>query len=82
MADRHTRRDSVRIHDHVRYDAFSSERQVLLSVSHAASTLLSMSTGELVTDLRDSHCSHLYLSKELRVLIRGDDHLVNDARLS
>ena len=69
----------MRVNNHVGHNTLSSERQVFLSVGHATSTLLTMSTRKLVTDLRDPHGSHLNLGKELVFLINRNDHLIDNA---
>lgn len=69
VTDCHAGWDSVRVHNHVRVNAFTSERQVFLAVSHTACTLLSVTRGELVTDLRDLDCAHLDFDEEF--VVRG-----------
>ena len=67
----------MRVDNKVRHNTFPSEGEILLSVAHADSTLLSMSTGKLISDLRDPLASHLDLGEPLTVLIDSQDHLVN-----
>jgi len=78
MANGHARRDSVRVDNHVRYNSFDCERQVLLSVRNTDCSLLSMATGKLVSDLRNFYCAHLYFHEPLVVFICGQNDLVND----
>jgi len=78
----HTRWDSVRVYYHIGNDSFSSERQILLSVSHATSTLLTVTTSKLVTNLRDSDGSHLDFSEPKIFLICGNNDLIDDSTLS
>ena len=61
----------MRVNDEVRHNALSCEWKVLLPVEHAHSTLLSMSAGKLITDLRDALGPHLDLSKSLAKLIHS-----------
>ena len=69
MPDGHTRRDSVRVDNHVGNDAFNSEWQVFLSIGHTASSLLTVTTGKLVTDLGHLDCSHLDLDQAAPLLV-------------
>lgn len=50
-AHRHSRRESVRVHDKVGAHAALTEREVLLSNDIPHNTLLAVSTAELVTQL-------------------------------
>lgn len=65
----HTGGDSVRIDNHVRNDTFDRERQVFLPVSHSTGTFLSVTTGKLVTDLRNLDCTHLNLDETTHFLV-------------
>lgn len=71
----------MRVDDQVWHNALSCEWKVLLPVEHAHSTLLSMSAGKLITDLRDALGPHLDLSKSLAKLIHSNGNLVNLPRL-
>ena len=71
----------MRVHDHVRHDSFAGEWQVLLSVRHTTSSFLTVSTGELVTNLRDLDRSHLDLHKATHFLVAGQNDLVDIALL-
>jgi hypothetical protein len=81
MTNRHSRRNSVRIDNHVRVHTLDRERQVLLAVSHATGSLLTVTTGELVSDLWDFDCAHFHFDKTLVLLVRCHDDLVNVAFL-
>ena len=81
MADGHSTRNSVGVHNHIGHDAFASKGQVFLSVSHSTSSLLTVSTRKLVTDLGNSNSSHLDLSKSDIILISGEYHLINNSAL-
>ena len=59
----------MRVHDHVGNHAFNREWQVFLSVGHAASTLLTVTTGKLITDLRNLDRSHLDLDQAAHLFI-------------
>ncbi len=78
MADGHTRRDSVRIYDHIWHNTFSSKGQVFLPVGHTASTLLTMTTSKLIANLWDPYSSHLNFGKSEILLVGSDDDLIND----
>ena len=71
----------MRVDNHVRRDAFDRKRQVLLSVGHSNGTLLSVTTSELVTNLRRLDGPHLYLHEPLVVVVGGQDDRVNVAFL-
>ena len=71
----------MRIDDQIRHDTLSSEWEIFLAVEHAHSTLLTMSTSKLITDLRDPLRPHLDLSESLSLLIHSDHHLVYLASL-
>lgn len=66
----------MRVDDKVWSYSLSGEWQVLLSVGHATSSFLSMSAGELVTDLRDSLRSHLDLCKPKTLFIDCENYLI------
>ena len=82
VTDCHARRDSVRVNDHVWHDTFNCERQVFLPIGHTARTFLTVTTGELVTDLRDLDGTHLDLNQAAHFLVRGHHHLVDVAFLA
>ena len=81
MPNGHSGGDSMRVHYHVWHYTFTSERKIFLPVSHTTRTLLAMSTGEFISNLRDSDSSHLHFNEALPILIGSQDDLVNDARL-
>jgi len=81
VTNSHTRRDSVRIDNHVRHYTFSSEWQILLSVSHTTSSLLTVTTSEFVSNLRNSNGSHFNFSKSKVFFVSSYDNLVNDTTL-
>ncbi len=82
MTNSHSRRYSVRVDNHIWNYALPCEWQILLSVCHPACALLSMSTSELVTNLRYSDGAHLDFSEPLIFLVRGKNNLVDDAAFS
>lgn len=55
MTNSHSRWNSMRIDNKVRCDTLLGEGHVFLLVSHSYGTFLAMTTGEFVTDLRDSY---------------------------
>ena len=81
MTNSHAGRDSVRIDDHVRHDSLSSKWQVLLSVGHATSSFLTVTTGKLVSNLRDSNSSHFDFGESEILFISSDYNLINNAAL-
>ena len=81
MANGHTRWNSVGIDDHVWCHSFNREGQVFLTIRHSTSTLLTVTTGELVTDLGNLDRSHLDLDETSSLFVHGEDHLVDVALL-
>lgn len=69
VTDSHTGWDSVRVDNHVRNDTLHSERQIFLPVSHSTGTFLTVTTGKLVTDLRDLDRTHLDFDEATHLLI-------------
>lgn len=51
MANCHSRRDSVRIDNHIGSDTFSGEWKIFLSIGHTTSSLLTMTRSELISNL-------------------------------
>lgn len=62
------------IDNHVRVDAFSCKGQVLLSVSNSTCSLLSVTTGKLVSDHGDFDGTHFYFDVPDFVLVGGEDN--------
>ena len=81
MTDGHTRRNSVRIDNHVRYYTFAREWQIFLSISHTTSTFLTVTGGKLIANLRDFDSSHLYFDESFIFVVRSQDNLINVAFL-
>ena len=81
VTDGHTGGDGVGVDDDVGGDALAREQHVLLSVLDTARTLLSVSTGELVSDLGCLDGAHLDLDQATHLLVRGQHDLVNVAFL-
>lgn len=77
VTDCHSRWDSVRVDNEVRCDTLLGEGHVLLLVCHSDRTFLSVTTGELVTDLRDSYRSHFNLGKKVALLVKSEDNRIN-----
>lgn len=65
VADRHAGRNSVRVHDHVGVNTLDGERQILLSIGHAASSFLAVTARELVANLRNFDRAHLNFNHAL-----------------
>mmetsp|Transcript_18982 Transcript_18982/g.33951 ORF Transcript_18982/g.33951 Transcript_18982/m.33951 type:complete len:206 (-) Transcript_18982:862-1479(-) len=78
LADRHSRRESVRVHDDVRSHPEVVERHVLLRNEDSNHTFLSVATAELVSELRPASGAHENLDYEVVRLVGSDDHLVHD----
>jgi hypothetical protein len=81
MTYSHTRGDSVWIDNHVRHYSFSCKWQVFLSVSHTASSLLSVTTSEFVSNLWNSNGSHFNFSKSKVFFVSSYDNLIDDTTL-
>jgi len=81
VTDCHSRWDSVRVDNHIGHDAFDRKRQVLLAVSHSAGSFLTVTTSELVSNLRHFDCSHFNFHESAHFLICGHHNLVNVAFL-
>ena len=82
MPNCHTRWDSMGIDDQVRYDSLLSEGEILLSIGHTASSLLTMPRCKLVTDLRSLDRSSLDFDEQVvGCVIFRDHHLVDDSIL-
>ena len=79
VTNRHTRRDSVRIDNHVWYHTLASEWQVFLSVSHTASSFLSVPTSEFITDLWNLDRSHLHFNETAHLFVASQNNLVDVA---
>ena len=75
----HTRGDTMRVDDEIGRHSQVVEGQILLSVGHSDSSLLTVSRGELVSDLRNSsltnsHLGFLYgvVKKNYRILYKKE----------
>jgi len=82
MANCHSGWNSVRIDNQVGHDALSSKWQVFLSISHSASTFLTMARRKLISNLGCLNSSHLYFDEQVVIYFLGDHHLVNLASLA
>ena len=69
------------IDDHVGHYSLDSKWQVLLAISHTAGTLLSVTTGELISDLWHLDRSHFDFDEAARIIIGGDNDLIDVAFL-
>jgi len=69
MTDSHTRGDSVRVDDHVRHETLNRVGEVFLSVGHSTSTFLTVTRGELITNLGHFDSSHLNLHKSFILIV-------------
>ena len=82
MADSHSGRNSVRVDNHIRDNSLDGKGQIFLPVSNTASTFLSMSTGKLVSNLRDLYCSHFNFDVAPAIIVCGQNNLINIAFLT
>lgn len=71
----------MRIDNHVGHQTFTSKGQVLLSIGHSTSAFLTVTRGELVTDLGNLNSSHLDFDEAFVFVICGQDDLVDVALL-
>ena len=81
VTDGHARWDGVWVHDHVGNDTLDCEGQVFLPVGHSAGSLLSVPTGELVSDLGNLDRAHLNFDQAAAIFVRSERDLVNVAFL-
>lgn len=79
MANSHAGGDSVGIYNHVGSYALDGKGQILLSVSHATSSLLTMARSEFVTDLGNFDSSHFNFDKSFFLLICSENDLIDVA---
>lgn len=77
MADCHTRWDGVWVDDEIGRDAFDRERHVLHTIQHTACTLLTVSRGELVADLRRFDSAHFHFDEFVALVAHRHHHLVD-----
>lgn len=77
----HTRRNGVRVDDDVGSQALASERHILLAVLNSARTLLTVTGGEFVANLRDADRADANLAKLVALGVQRQHHLVHNARL-
>lgn len=82
VPDCHSRRNAMRINDHVRNNTIHCEWKILLTESHTTSTFLTMSGGEFVTDLRNSHTSNSYFGELVTSSIFRDNNKIHNSLLS
>jgi len=69
----------MRVDDHVRDHPLYREWEILLSIGHAAGTLLSVTTGKFVANLGYFYCSHLNFNKLFIAVVRSQDNLIDVA---
>lgn len=81
VADCHSWGNCMRVYYYIRGDSLVCKRHVFLSEDHTNSSLLTVSWGELVSDLRNSHRAGLYLNDFSSFLVFADHYFVNDAFL-
>mmetsp|Transcript_16564 Transcript_16564/g.24246 ORF Transcript_16564/g.24246 Transcript_16564/m.24246 type:complete len:202 (-) Transcript_16564:2245-2850(-) len=77
LSDGHTRRNSVRIHNDVRYDAFCSKWHILLSIIHSDRSLLSVPRSKFVSNLRYTNVSNSNLRKSVPLFCCANHHIVH-----
>jgi hypothetical protein len=79
---RHVPWETVRVHDEVGADPSLREGEVLLLHYRPAHALLAVPAGELVAHFRPSRVAHEGLDHELVLVVRGEQHLVDDRALA
>ena len=67
------------VDDHIRDHSLYREWEILLSISHTASTLLSVTTGKFVANLGYFYSSHFNFNKLFIAVIRSEDYLIDVA---
>ncbi|KAH3659291.1 hypothetical protein OGATHE_006175 [Ogataea polymorpha] len=82
VGDCHTGRNGMRVDDQVWNNALCRERHVFMSIRDTYGTLLTMSRGKLVSNLRHLGRSHSDLGELESFGVGGQKHLVNDSALS
>ncbi|KAH0356966.1 putative DNA-directed RNA polymerase II subunit RPB2, partial [Aureobasidium melanogenum] len=81
MGNGHTRRNGVRVDDDVRNKSIGGEGHILLTVGNTDGTLLTVTRGKLVTNLRNLRCARTNLD-ELETLDVGcKKHLIDETTL-
>lgn len=81
VTDGHSGRNSVRVDDDVGRDSLGRERHVLLTVRDSDCSLLTVTRGKLVSNLRHSSRSDSNLDKLGTVGVGGDEDLVDNTLL-
>lgn len=81
VTDGHSGRNSVRVDDDVGRDSLGRERHVLLTVRNSDRSLLTVTRGKLVSNLRHSSRSDSDLNELGTVGVGGDEDLVDDTLL-
>lgn len=82
MSNRHPSRDTVRIHNHIRYQSLDREGKIFLPVSHATNSLLSMPRGKFIADLRNFYWPCFYLGKLKSMSVFSYQNLLDVSLLS
>ena len=77
MTNRHSRWDSMRIDDQVGNNTLLGEWHIFLLICHSNCSFLTMSRGELISNLRNSYRSHLYFSKCSAILVDRENNRIN-----
>ena len=68
----------MRVDDNVGCQALAAEGHVLLAVLNPACSLLPVSRGKLVTDLRDSDRPHTDLDELISIRVERDHDLIDN----
>ena len=69
MTDCHTRRNTMRINDKIRYNSLNCKRHVFLTIGHTNNTFLTVSTSKFITNLWASDTSCFYFCKAISMSI-------------
>ncbi|KAH3688248.1 hypothetical protein WICPIJ_000773 [Wickerhamomyces pijperi] len=81
MRHSHTRWNGMRIDNQIWNNTFCGERHIFTTVSDTNGTLLTVSGGELITDLWHLCRSHSNLDEFQTIGVSGDQHLIDNTVL-
>mmetsp|Transcript_4552 Transcript_4552/g.10203 ORF Transcript_4552/g.10203 Transcript_4552/m.10203 type:complete len:253 (-) Transcript_4552:85-843(-) len=81
VANRHARRNGVRVHDDVWRNALEAEWHVLLRIHHPDRSFLAVSRCKLVANLRNADRPCANLAKSHTRVVRCQQHLIHHASI-
>lgn len=79
MTNCHTRWNGVGVDDDVRCETLAREQHVLLSVLDSTGSLLPVTRGKFVSNLRDAYRAHSDLAELVALRVESDHHLIYDS---